>query len=185
MFKMRAKIITVGLLGAAALLPIDFAKADQLGHASWYSLPANMTANGERMNPDELTAAHRSLPFGTRVLVENLYERPVRGGANQRSRTLHRGAHHRPVEGRGREHRHDRCRDCQSASDHRAGGNALAALGRDSAKAKDGASLTAKAKVEIASAETPRKTTAEGKSSQGQAGRRQSVLAAHPHCQEA
>jgi rare lipoprotein A len=72
MFKMRAKMISVGLLGAAALVPVDFAKADQLGHASWYSLPANKTANGERMNPDELTAAHRSLPFGTRVVVENL-----------------------------------------------------------------------------------------------------------------
>jgi peptidoglycan lytic transglycosylase len=72
MFKMRAKMITVGLLGTAALLPIDFAKAEQVGHASWYALPANMTANGERMNPNELTAAHRSLPFGTRVLVENL-----------------------------------------------------------------------------------------------------------------
>lgn len=72
MFKMRAKMITVGLLGAAAMLPIDFAKAEQVGHASWYALPANMTANGERMDPNELTAAHRSLPFGTRVLVENL-----------------------------------------------------------------------------------------------------------------
>ena len=72
MFEMRAKMITVGLLGAAVMLPIDLAKADQLGHASWYSLPANTTANGERMNPNELTAAHRSLPFGTRVLVENL-----------------------------------------------------------------------------------------------------------------
>ena len=72
MFKMRAKMISVGLLGTAAMLPLDFAKADQVGHASWYSLPANTTANGERMNPNELTAAHRSLPFGTRVLVENL-----------------------------------------------------------------------------------------------------------------
>jgi len=72
MFEMRAKMITVGLLGAAVMLPIDPAKADQLGHASWYSLPANITANGERMDPNELTAAHRSLPFGTRVLVENL-----------------------------------------------------------------------------------------------------------------
>ena len=72
MFEMRAKMITVGLLGAAVMLPVDLAKADQLGHASWYSLPANITANGERMNPNELTAAHRSLPFGTRVLVENL-----------------------------------------------------------------------------------------------------------------
>ena len=70
--KMRAKMISVGLLGAAAMLPIDVAKADQLGHASWYSLPANTTANGEKMDPNELTAAHRSLPFGTRVLVENL-----------------------------------------------------------------------------------------------------------------
>ncbi len=72
MFKLRAKMITVGLLGAAAIVPVDFAKAAQLGHASWYSLPANKTANGERMNPNELTAAHQSLPFGTRVLVENL-----------------------------------------------------------------------------------------------------------------
>ena len=72
MFKMRAKMISVGLLGAAAMLPVDLAKADQLGHASWYSLPANITANGEKMDPNELTAAHRSLPFGTRVLVENL-----------------------------------------------------------------------------------------------------------------
>ncbi len=72
MITMRAKMISVGLLGAAAIVPVDFAKADQLGHASWYSLPANKTASGEQMNPNELTAAHRSLPFGTRVLVENL-----------------------------------------------------------------------------------------------------------------
>ena len=72
MFTVRAKMIAVGLLGAAAIVPVDFAKADQRGHASWYSLPANKTANGERMNPNDLTAAHRSLPFGTRVLVENL-----------------------------------------------------------------------------------------------------------------
>jgi rare lipoprotein A len=65
-------MIAVGLLGAAAIVPVDSATADQRGHASWYSLPANKTASGERMNPDDLTAAHRSLPFGTRVLVENL-----------------------------------------------------------------------------------------------------------------
>jgi rare lipoprotein A len=72
MFTVRAKMIAVGLLGAAAIAPVHSAKADQRGHASWYSLPANKTANGERMNPNDLTAAHRSLPFGTRVLVENL-----------------------------------------------------------------------------------------------------------------
>jgi rare lipoprotein A len=71
MVKMRAKMISVGLLGAAMMLPLTSAKADQVGHASWYALTSK-TASGERMNPKELTAAHRSLPFGTKVLVENL-----------------------------------------------------------------------------------------------------------------
>jgi rare lipoprotein A len=70
MVKMRAKMIT-GLLGAALMLPAGVAGAEQVGHASWYAL-TSQTANGERMNPNELTAAHRSLPFGTKVLVENL-----------------------------------------------------------------------------------------------------------------
>jgi len=167
MFEMRAKMITVGLLGAAVMLPIDLAKADQLGHASWYSLPANITANGERMDPNELTAAHRSLPFGTRVLVENL--------ANGRSvvvRINDRG----PFVG-------GRIIDLSKAAaasigmidagtakvrvTTETGGNALAALGQATAKAKDGAALTAKAKVQMASAETPRKAIAEAKSSKG------------------
>jgi len=71
MSKMRAKIITVGLLAAAILLPVSFAQANQVGHASWYALYSR-TASGEQMNPSALTAAHRSLPFGTKVLVENL-----------------------------------------------------------------------------------------------------------------
>ncbi len=40
------------------------------GHASWYAL-TSMTASGERMNPAKLTAAHRTLPFGTKVKVTN------------------------------------------------------------------------------------------------------------------
>ncbi len=71
MVKVRAKMITVGLLGAALMLPLNAAVADQVGHASWYAL-SSKTASGERMNPNALTAAHRSLPFGTKVLVENL-----------------------------------------------------------------------------------------------------------------
>jgi len=31
-----------------------------------------MTANGEKFNPKALTAAHPSLPFGTRLRVTNL-----------------------------------------------------------------------------------------------------------------
>ncbi|HUW72846.1 MAG TPA: septal ring lytic transglycosylase RlpA family protein [Methyloceanibacter sp.] len=53
------------------MLPLNMATADQVGHASWYAL-TSQTASGERMNPSALTAAHRSLPFGTKVLVENL-----------------------------------------------------------------------------------------------------------------
>ncbi len=71
MVKVRAKMIAVGLLGAAVMLPLNMATADQVGHASWYAL-TSQTASGERMNPSALTAAHRSLPFGTKVLVENL-----------------------------------------------------------------------------------------------------------------
>ena len=42
----------------------------QCGRASWYALHSR-TASGERMNPSALTAAHRSLPFGTRLKVTN------------------------------------------------------------------------------------------------------------------
>ena len=45
--------------------------ASQCGKASWYSM-GTKTASGERMNASALAAAHRSLPFGTRVRVENL-----------------------------------------------------------------------------------------------------------------
>ena len=40
------------------------------GLASYYS-ELQSTASGERFNPNELTAAHNTLPFGTRVRVTN------------------------------------------------------------------------------------------------------------------
>ena len=40
------------------------------GWASYYKM-GKWTANGERYNPNGLTAAHRTLPFGTKVLVTN------------------------------------------------------------------------------------------------------------------
>ena len=43
----------------------------QCGKASWYA-EQGRTASGERMNPGARTAAHRTLPFGTLVEVENL-----------------------------------------------------------------------------------------------------------------
>lgn len=38
--------------------------------ASWYQ-HGKVTANGERFNPDGLTAAHKKLPFGTILLLTN------------------------------------------------------------------------------------------------------------------
>jgi rare lipoprotein A len=44
------------------------------GHASWYGpgFHGRRTANGERFDQYALTAAHRTLPFGTRMRVTNL-----------------------------------------------------------------------------------------------------------------
>jgi rare lipoprotein A len=46
----------------------------QTGVASWYGsdFEGGKTASGERFDPDEMTAAHRTLPFGTMVRVTNL-----------------------------------------------------------------------------------------------------------------
>ncbi|BAZ12279.1 rare lipoprotein A [Calothrix sp. NIES-4071] len=47
-------------------------KATATGTASYYSYGnSTRTATGERFNPQDLTAAHRTLPFGTRVRVTN------------------------------------------------------------------------------------------------------------------
>ena len=46
----------------------------QYGIASWYRAQGrvHLTANGELFREDGFTAAHRTLPFGTRVKVTNL-----------------------------------------------------------------------------------------------------------------
>jgi rare lipoprotein A len=45
----------------------------QTGKASWYgSEGGSKTANGERYDPQGLTAAHRTLPFGTKVRVTSI-----------------------------------------------------------------------------------------------------------------
>lgn len=45
----------------------------QRGTASWYGpgFQGRKTASGERFNSYDMTAAHRSLPFGTRLRVVN------------------------------------------------------------------------------------------------------------------
>jgi rare lipoprotein A len=47
--------------------------AEEVGLASWYGVPhhGRRTASGEVYDMHQLTAAHRTLPFGTQVLVTN------------------------------------------------------------------------------------------------------------------
>jgi rare lipoprotein A len=59
----------------------------QTGRASWYGQAhhGQMTASGERFDMHALTAAHLTLPFGTRVRVVNLAnERAVEVRVNDR-----------------------------------------------------------------------------------------------------
>ncbi|KQS81775.1 MULTISPECIES: septal ring lytic transglycosylase RlpA family protein [Methylobacterium] len=61
-------VVSLGML--STVVGTSLPAAAQSGAASWYG-SGHRTANGERFNPNGLTAAHRSLPFGTRVRVEN------------------------------------------------------------------------------------------------------------------
>jgi rare lipoprotein A len=49
----------------------------EIGYASFYgdSFVGKMTASGEIYDANQLTAAHRSLPFGTKLKVTNLENR--------------------------------------------------------------------------------------------------------------
>ncbi len=60
--------VSAALCGVMFFVCAPFATA-QSGIASVYC--NEKTANGEYARPDRLTAAHRSLPFGTRVRVTN------------------------------------------------------------------------------------------------------------------
>lgn len=62
------------LLAGCANQIIDPRGYDETGKASYYGSRhhGNRTASGERFNQNGLTAAHRQLPFGTRVKVTNL-----------------------------------------------------------------------------------------------------------------
>ncbi|MCJ2045335.1 septal ring lytic transglycosylase RlpA family protein [Methylobacterium sp. J-078] len=60
----------VALIGTVVTLAAHSPASAQSGAASWYA-SGHRTANGEHFNPNGMTAAHRSLPFGTRVRVEN------------------------------------------------------------------------------------------------------------------
>ena len=54
--------------------PEPVVKSVQHGKASWYSIRTNYgtkTASGQRLSNDAATAAHKTLPMGTKVRVTN------------------------------------------------------------------------------------------------------------------
>ena len=61
----------LSLVGATfATSPV---RADTSTGVASYYWQGRSTASGERFNPTGMTAAHRSLPFGTKVRVTNLH----------------------------------------------------------------------------------------------------------------
>jgi rare lipoprotein A len=82
---------------APAMVPPATEKAapapafSQTGRASWYGEPhhGRRTANGERFDMNALTAAHPTLPFGTRLRVVNLdNDREVEVRVNDRGPSI-------------------------------------------------------------------------------------------------
>jgi rare lipoprotein A len=67
----HAFAIAAVAVGVIVFGPVSSFSA-QSGIASVYSVESgSKTASGERLNPGTLTAAHRTLPFGTKVRVTN------------------------------------------------------------------------------------------------------------------
>jgi rare lipoprotein A len=69
---MTKRSTAAGAVALAGVLFVAFTApaSAQCGNASWYAL-YSQTASGEQMNPADLTAAHRTLPFGTKLKVTN------------------------------------------------------------------------------------------------------------------
>ncbi|MEJ8309507.1 septal ring lytic transglycosylase RlpA family protein [Agrobacterium larrymoorei] len=66
----RMTIAAATIAACCFIAPLQANAGNGCGGASWYALTSK-TASGERMNPSNLTAAHRSLRFGTKVKVTN------------------------------------------------------------------------------------------------------------------
>jgi rare lipoprotein A len=69
-----APIVALCVLAGCAHAPAARQTPAAVGLASWYGArhAGHRTASGERFDPDALTAAHRTLPFGSRVRVTNV-----------------------------------------------------------------------------------------------------------------
>jgi rare lipoprotein A len=80
---MNRKRLLIAVVAACKVLVLSYTHADanrwlsnrgQVGFASWYGgrFHGRETASGERFSMMQLTAAHRHLPLGTKVIVTNL-----------------------------------------------------------------------------------------------------------------
>jgi rare lipoprotein A len=69
----KSNFLMVALLQVTLLAAANAAdrKPDECGLASVYSSVSEETASGEDTLPENFTAAHRTLPFGTLVHVDN------------------------------------------------------------------------------------------------------------------
>jgi rare lipoprotein A len=63
--------LSIGLAIFAINTSVVPANATQHGKASWYAM-TSITASGERASPNTMTAAHRTLDFGTQIRVTNI-----------------------------------------------------------------------------------------------------------------
>jgi rare lipoprotein A len=72
---LRAALVTSALLWGTGIAVSNNAAAEPTasGAASWYGpgFHGRKTASGERFDQNGMTAAHRTLPFGTKVKVTN------------------------------------------------------------------------------------------------------------------
>ncbi len=69
--EISAQLLAVVVAAMAATFGSLPAEASQCGNAAWYQ-HTEPTASGEPGDPNAFAAAHRTLPFGTHVRVENL-----------------------------------------------------------------------------------------------------------------
>ena len=69
-----ALLVAAGTLGCATTRGVTLSRDPQVGTASYYAHAhdGRRTASGEAFDMAAMTAAHRTLPFGTRVRVTNL-----------------------------------------------------------------------------------------------------------------
>jgi rare lipoprotein A len=74
LFTARGCVTHMPPASSASAAAVTIKRPVQVGTASWYGprFQGKKTANGETFNMHSMTAAHRTLPLGTRVRVTNL-----------------------------------------------------------------------------------------------------------------